>query len=144
MGHPIADLKELLRTLRPVHHPGVVVFCSLPPDFNPGSTPYIGLFRESEGVTVIAREEVALAHGWTILFRAAWITLTVHSDLHAVGLTAAVAGALADAGISCNVVAAANHDHLFVPAEMGEAALDALMRLPAPPRDGDRRPRDAV
>ena len=34
------------------------------------------------------------------------ITLMVHSDLEGVGLTAAVSGALADAGIACNMVAA--------------------------------------
>lgn len=126
---PIAHLEELLNNLHPIHHPGVVVFCSLPSDFEPGSASYLGLFREAEGVTVIAPEAVAMAHGWNILFRAAWIMLNVHSDLHAVGLTAAVANALARAGISCNVVAAANHDHLFVPAEMGDAAMAALTRL---------------
>ncbi len=52
-----------------------------------------------------------------ILFRSAWITLTVHSDLQAVGLTAAFAAALAQADIPCNVVAGAYHDHLFVPVE---------------------------
>jgi hypothetical protein len=65
------------------------------------------------------------------MFRAAWITLTVHSDLHAVGLTAAVADALAGKRISCNVVAAAHHDHLFVPVDEGAAALAALRDLQA-------------
>ena len=64
-----------------------------------------------------------------MLFRAAWITLEVHSDLNAVGLTAAVSGALARAGISCNVVAAACHDHLFVPVEAAPAALACLESL---------------
>ena len=47
-------------------------------------------------------------------FVAAWITLTVHSLLEAVSLTAAFSGALANEGISCNVVAAFYHDHIFV------------------------------
>lgn len=64
-----------------------------------------------------------------MLFRAAWITLTVHSDLQAVGLTAAVATSLADAGISCNVVAAAHHDHLFVPVESAGLAIAVLQAL---------------
>lgn len=68
-------------------------------------------------------------HQWPILFRAAWITLTVHSDLSAVGLTAAVAGALAQANISCNVIAGAYHDHLFVPFESAAQAMEILRRL---------------
>jgi uncharacterized protein len=68
-----------------------------------------------------------------ILFRAAWLTLSVHSDLQAVGLTAAVAAALARAGVACNVIAAAHHDHLFVPLEAADAALVALNALS---RDG--------
>ena len=43
----------------------------------------------------------------SVLFRAAWISLTVHSDLEAVGLTAAFSTALGQAGVSCNVVAGA-------------------------------------
>ncbi|XXE67240.1 ACT domain-containing protein [Pseudomonas sp. R1-6] len=39
------------------------------------------------------------------------VTLTVHSALDAVGLTAAFATALGNAGISCNVIAAYYHDH---------------------------------
>ncbi len=53
----------------------------------------------------------------------------MHSDLQAVGLTAAVATALAEAGISCNVVAAAYHDHLFVPVESASQAIAALRTL---------------
>jgi uncharacterized protein len=67
--------------------------------------------------------------GLTILFRAAWITLTVHSDLAAAGLTAAVSSALFEQGISCNVVAAAHHDHLFVPENCAEEALAVLKAL---------------
>jgi len=55
----------------------------------------------------------------------------VASDLNDVGLTAAVAAALADAGIACNVVAAVHHDHLFVPVEAADAALATLRALQA-------------
>ena len=57
------------------------------------------------------------------------IVLTVHSSLNAVGLTAAVAGALAAAGISANVVAAHYHDHIFVPSERAVDALAVLEQL---------------
>jgi hypothetical protein len=59
------------------------------------------------------------------------ITLTVPSALDGVGLTAAVATALADAGIPCNVVAAFHHDHLFVPAAMAKRAVRVLLDLQA-------------
>jgi uncharacterized protein len=62
----------------------------------------------------------------------AWITLTVHSSLEAVGLTAAVSKALTEENISCNVVAAFFHDHIFVPVKDAERAMNALQRLIAP------------
>ena len=58
--------------------------------------------------------------------RMAWITLDVLSDLEGVGLTAAVATALASAGIACNVVAGRLHDHLFVPEARAAEAMDLL------------------
>lgn len=75
---------------------------------------------EEEGTTVIAVRD---AGGF------ARITLTVHSALEGVGLTAAVAGGLAAAGIACNVVAGYHHDHLFVPWERRDEALAILQRL---------------
>ncbi len=126
---PISDLNELLRSMQPVLQSGVYAFCVVPEGRDTERFSPLATFREAEGVTVIVEEAVALASGLVPLFRAAWITLTVNSDLAAVGLTAAVARALADAGISCNVVAAAHHDHLFVPAERGGDAIEVLRRL---------------
>ncbi len=130
MPAPIADLAELLRSLRPELEPGEFAFCVLPSGMAapPGA---IGWFREAEGDTVILPVEDAEALGLAPGFRAAQITLTVHSPLAAVGLTAAVAGSLAGAGISCNVVAACRHDHLFVPADRAAEALEVLGRLQA-------------
>jgi hypothetical protein len=68
----------------------------------------------------------AEAAGLSYSFVAAWITLTVHSSLEAVGLTAAVSQALAQAGISCNIVAALHHDHLFVPLKNAARATQVL------------------
>jgi hypothetical protein len=59
------------------------------------------------------------------------ITLNVHSSLAAVGLTAAVSQALAGAGIPANIVAAACHDHVFVPWDRRADALAILHRLSA-------------
>ena len=55
------------------------------------------------------------------------ITLSVHSSLEAVGLTAAVSCALAREGISANVVAA--YDHIFVPVANANQALSCLLKL---------------
>ncbi|VBB10132.1 ACT domain-containing protein [Burkholderia stabilis] len=129
MSQPENDPAVLLRTMQPELHPGAFVFVSLPPGTDVSLSEAIATFREAEGLTVVVDEETAARHGWPVLFRAAWITLTVHSDLAAVGLTAAFARALGAAGISCNVMAAAYHDHIFVPFDDGPRALDALAGL---------------
>jgi hypothetical protein len=129
MTHAIRDLSLLLRTLRPERQPGVWAYATCPHGQDTASLRPLATFREVEAVTVLAREEDVRAAGLQPWFRCAWIALSVHSDLEAVGLTAAVATALTARGISCNVVAAAYHDHLFVPVERAEEALDALIAL---------------
>lgn len=94
-----------------------------------GSDDVIASMRETEGLSLIVPEAVARRAGWTPHFLAAWITLSVQSALDAVGLTAAVAAALAQDGIACNVVAGVFHDHLFVPLDRADAALAALRAL---------------
>lgn len=126
---PVSDLAELLRSIRPVLNPGTYVFASVPSGSDVAWLAPLATFREPEGLSVVVEEAAARAAGLTAMFRAAWLTLTVHSDLAAVGLTAAVADALANAGISCNVVAAAYHDHLFVSADDGARALAVLTAL---------------
>jgi uncharacterized protein len=129
MSEPVNDLAELLRTLRPVLNDGIFVFASLPHDADSDALQPLATFREQEGLTVVVEEERARRAGLRVLLRAGWITLTVHSDLQAVGLTAAVADALTRANISCNIIAAAHHDHLFVPVESAHAALEVLTAL---------------
>lgn len=81
---PISQLAELLRTMQPALNPGTYAFCVVPENADTASLRPLGTFREAEGTTVIVEEAAAIAHGLTPLFRAAWITLTVHSDLAAV------------------------------------------------------------
>jgi hypothetical protein len=107
----------------------VYVYATVPFAYDLGNIVPLATFREREGLTIIVEEREALKAGIDPLFRAAWITLTVHSDLQAVGLTAAFATALGKANVSCNVVAAAYHDHIFVPMESAEAAMVALQQL---------------
>ena len=110
---------------------GVYVFASVPRETDIAPLRPIATFLEDEGLSIIVEESKIRVSGIPILFKAAWITLTVNSDLHAVGLTAVVAKALADNGISCNIVAAAKHDHLFVPIESAATAINVLQDLQA-------------
>jgi uncharacterized protein len=126
MTTPISDLQTLLRTMDPVLNDGVYAFVSLPHGTDTSMVDAVATVREQEGLTLIVKEELALVHQWPILFRAAWVTLKVHSDLSAVGLPAAVAGALTRADISCNVLAGACHDHIFVPIESAAQAIGIL------------------
>jgi len=139
MSEPVSDLAELLRTLRPVLNDGTYVFASLPKDADSNALEPLATFRENEGLTVVVGEARARLAGLRVLFRAAWITLTVHSDLQAVGLTAAVADALTRANISCNMIAAAHHDHLFVPVESAHAAIEVLIALQRQHQQATRR-----
>ena len=129
MDRPVSDLNQLLRAMEPELQEGVYVFVQLPRGTREWSVEPLATFREREGASAILRAEDALYLNLKPLFHAAWITLKVHSDLHAVGLTAAVATALAERGISCNVVAAARHDHLFVPEDRAGEAMAALRAL---------------
>jgi hypothetical protein len=129
MTRPITDLNTLLASMSPELQPGVYVYASVPFSADLGDIAPLATFREREGLTIVVEEGEALKAGIEPLFRAAWITLTVHSDLEAVGLTAAFATALGKANVSCNVVAAAYHDHIFVPIESAGAAMVALQQL---------------
>ncbi len=122
-------LREVLAAMRPRINDGPYVFCSVANGLE-GANPVV-VVEEDEGRTLVLRQADADEHRLTYGYVAAWITLTVHSELEAVGLTAAVSGALADAGLSCNVVAGFFHDHLFVPYDERQRALAAIERLVA-------------
>ena len=107
------------------------VFCSFPTldwdqmrELNP-----IGIFHEKEGVTFILDTKNAVDKKIDYLSVYRLITLNVHSSLDAVGLTAAFSAKLAEKNISANVVAAYYHDHIFVPEEKAEQALEAILEL---------------
>jgi hypothetical protein len=125
------DLTQLLRTMTPVLQPGTYVFCNVASLGGFDLTQIIGFFREAEGVTLILPQTIADQLQLAYSYEAAWLTLTVHSSLAAVGLTAAFSKVLADAQISCNVVAAYYHDHIFVAVQDADRALHALKQLAA-------------
>jgi len=125
------SLNTLLRSMSPQLNPGEYVFCSLPDGRVPADITIVGSFLEREGLTVILEKSQAQKAGLSFDYVAAWITLNVHSALQAVGLTAAFATALGNAGISCNVIAGYYHDHLFVGHDDAEQAMAVLKQLAA-------------
>ncbi len=122
------DLERLLGGMRPELNPGRFVFTTVEGAVPPGVTPVVTV-AEPEGLTLVAPQSEADRAGLRYDYVAGWITLRVHSALAAVGLTAAVSQVLAEAGVSCNVVAGFHHDHLFVPHERAAEAVALLARL---------------
>ena len=120
-GQPVSELAAMLAGMAPVLDTRAWYFVVVD---GPPPADAFAVIREAEGTTAIlsgTRDGPPFAR----------ITLTVHSALEGVGLTAAFSGALADAGIACNVVAGYHHDHLFVPWERRSEALAVLERLAA-------------
>lgn len=101
-------------------------------------TPALGdgvaaVIEEAEGPTVIATVARAQSEDWPQDFVAAWLTLDVHSALEAIGLTASFSRQLGRAGIPCNVIAGFYHDHILVPHDKSEAAVEVIEALAKPP-----------
>lgn len=120
------DLQTLLRGMEPVLHErpyGYAHASAVPPGLAPFAT-----VSEPEGITLVADHADLLRAGFSSDLWAR-ISLTVNSDLTAVGLTAAFATALTREGISANVVAGFFHDHIFVPWARREDAMAALLGL---------------
>ena len=123
------DLNVLIKNMKPSLNAGEFVFVTANDVPEISADKVVSSFREEEGLSLILERTTADNLGPSYTFIAAWITLRVHSSLEAVGLTARVAEALTRAGISCNVVAAFHHDHLFVPYRQAERALSILQKL---------------
>ena len=123
------DLHKLLRGMQPHLNPGEYVYCLVQSMNEAAALDPLFIFQEAEGVTVILSKEQANAASLAYPSICAWITLTIHSSLEAVGLTAAFSKALSESNISCNVVAAYHHDHIFVPVKDAEKAMQVLTDL---------------
>jgi uncharacterized protein len=96
-------------------------------DLMPSGVAPFAVIREDEGLTLVLTRTDADRTGLRYDYLAARITLRVDSALADVGLTALFSRILADAGISCNVIAGRAHDHLFVGWDQRTQAL-ALLR----------------
>jgi hypothetical protein len=128
-GEVVRDGAAMIAGMRPALRPGRFVFGAS--DDEGLRAKALASFREEEGFSLILSEEDAGAAGLPLDQPMRQITLGVLSALDGVGLTAAVASALAARGIACNMVAALRHDHVFVPAERAEEALACLRDLSA-------------
>ncbi|WP_116133216.1 ACT domain-containing protein [Tropicimonas sp. IMCC34043] len=124
MAERVTEGRAMVRAMAPRLLSGRFAFRSVtdPADAARLLPEALASFREDEGLSLI----LPAAEG-VPAFRQ--ITLDVLSALDGVGLTAAVSAALAAHDIPCNVVAANNHDHVFVPDDRAEAALAVLLAL---------------
>lgn len=118
------DLTRLLAELAPVVRPVPYVVAE-----TEAQIPAAAVIVEDEATTRIVEQSIADAHKLPYTFVAAWITCTIESDLEAVGMTAAISGALAEADIPCNVLAGSRHDHLLVPWDRRDEAVAILSAL---------------
>ena len=125
------DLEKLLESMSPTLMDGEYVFCTFQnaqygdyADLDP-----LAAISELEGLTLIIPKSRADDKGLNYESVFKGITLSVHSSLDAVGLTAAFSGKLTEHGISANVVAGFYHDHIFVQSELAQRAVEALIEL---------------
>ena len=121
--HGERNLDTLLKTMQPQLADGKWVFRTSKSGFDVATLESaILMFREAEGMTIIrpaSTTDVGLPT-W------AMVTLSIHSDLEAVGFLAAITTSLAAMVIPVNAVSAYYHDHIFVPHERRDDALECL------------------
>jgi hypothetical protein len=120
------DLSRILSGLTVARREGTYVYVSAPAGSVRDAAATIA---EAEGTTYIVERAAADRAGLEWSFAAAWLTVETRTALDGIGVTAALAGALAGAGIPCNVLAGFHHDHLLVPVERAGDALSVLRRL---------------
>jgi len=128
---PIRDLATLVKNMCPTLSPDSFVFVTL---LGPSSLEKVTprcLFQEEEGMSAILKRSDAETAGFAEKYYYKMITLSVNSDLQAVGFLATVTSVLANEGIPCNAVSAFYHDYLFVPEESAIKSMQLLKKLMA-------------
>lgn len=134
---PVSSLDELLKNMKPEQAKGKFYIATVDPDKLMAISGYVQyilcIYVEDEGLTVVfyedIKEEMQDFVEKNIIGPFALITLTVNSDLMAVGFLAKITDALAKEKISVNAFSAYYHDHLLVPYERKEDAMKALKQL---------------
>jgi len=120
------DLAAMLAAIDVVRRPGEFVYVVRAPG-EPAPPDALATIDEAASVSYVVPAGSPAAMG--ARYRAAWLTVTVHSSLHAVGLVAEMSTAFAAARIPCNVLAGFYHDHLLVPTEHAERAMTVVRSL---------------
>ena len=123
------NLTTLISSMNPVLHPDVYVFAKTTDADRAGNTSAKMIFEEAEAITLILKRPEAERQQLSYEFPCRMITLNIHSALDAVGFIAAVTTELARHGIGVNPVSGFYHDHLFVPADRANDAMQALKAL---------------
>jgi len=122
---------DMISGMTPTVRSGIYVFISTedPTLVASLTSQAISTFEEEEGISMLISVDLARKSGFSVDQPMSCITLNVYSSLEGVGLTAAVSTALGDNSIPCNMVAAFHHDHVFVPSEMCDRAMEVLTSL---------------
>lgn len=123
------NLKMMIKSMKPKLNEGTYIFTTLKAIDHIDRSDIICEFKEEEGITLIINKEKADELNLKYEFVASWITLTVHSSLNAIGLTAEFSRELTKHQISCNVIAGYYHDHIFVNAKDKNKAMEVLKNL---------------
>ena len=127
------DLARMIATMRPTLKPQRYAFISIEQSRygDHEALQPVAMMAEDEGMTLVVPVDNAVAQDMPFEGAYRCITLSVHSSLEAVGLTAAFSRCLSEQNISANVIAGFYHDHIFVPEGDAQRAIEALQHLSA-------------